>query len=79
LVIFVATQNSGTRVFVDELFGPLPHVAGKESVSSLPAQCELLADEASRKAVDLNDSRSEAHAARAFALSNLHRWTEADF
>jgi len=41
-------------------------------------QGELLADEASRKAVELDDSLSAAHAARAFALSNLHRWTEAE-
>ncbi len=44
-------------------------------------QGEMLADEASRKAVELDDSLSEAHAARAFALANLHRWsdTESEF
>ena len=41
-------------------------------------QGETLADEASRKAVELDDSLSEAHAARAFALSNLRRWSEAE-
>ncbi len=41
-------------------------------------QAEMLADEASRKAVELDDALSEAHAARAFALSNLWRWSEAD-
>ena len=40
-------------------------------------QGEALADEASRKAVELDDSLSETHAARAFALSNLRRWSEA--
>ena len=41
-------------------------------------QGEMLADEASRKAVELDDSLSEAHAARAFAMANLHRWSEAE-
>jgi TolB-like protein/tetratricopeptide (TPR) repeat protein len=41
-------------------------------------QGETLADEASRKAVELDDSLSEAHAARAFALSNMRRWSEAE-
>jgi tetratricopeptide (TPR) repeat protein len=37
-----------------------------------------LADEASRKAVELDDSLSEAHAGRAFALANLRRWSESE-
>jgi serine/threonine protein kinase/tetratricopeptide (TPR) repeat protein len=41
-------------------------------------QGELLADEAARKAVELDDSLPEAHAARAFALANLRRWAEAE-
>jgi serine/threonine protein kinase/tetratricopeptide (TPR) repeat protein len=41
-------------------------------------QAELLADEAARKAVELDDSLPEAHAARGFALSNLKRWSEAE-
>ena len=41
-------------------------------------QGEMLADEASRKAVELDDFLSEAHAARAFALANLHRWSESE-
>src|SRR6202050_2664828 len=41
-------------------------------------QAELLADEAARKAVELDDSLAEAHAARGFALTNLRRWSEAD-
>jgi Tfp pilus assembly protein PilF len=38
----------------------------------------VLADEAARKAVELDDSLSEAHAARGFALANLKRWSEAE-
>ena len=41
-------------------------------------QAELLADEAARKALELDDSLPEAHAARAFALANLWRWSEAE-
>jgi serine/threonine protein kinase/Tfp pilus assembly protein PilF len=48
-------------------------------VENLPSkQAELLADEAARKAVELDDSLSEAHSARAFALSNLWKWTDAE-
>jgi serine/threonine protein kinase/tetratricopeptide (TPR) repeat protein len=49
------------------------------SYIDLPSkQAELLADEAARKAVELDDSLPEAHTARAFALSNLWRWAEAE-
>jgi serine/threonine protein kinase/tetratricopeptide (TPR) repeat protein len=41
-------------------------------------QGELLADEAARKALELDDSLPEAHAARAFALANAWRWSEAE-
>jgi serine/threonine protein kinase len=41
-------------------------------------QAELLAEEAARKAVELDDSLSEAHSARAGALANLEKWSEAD-
>ena len=41
-------------------------------------QCAALADEASRKAVELDPSSAEAHASRAFSLANLHKWTEAE-
>ena len=41
-------------------------------------QAELLADEAARKAVELDDSLPEAHAARGFALANLKRWSAAE-
>jgi eukaryotic-like serine/threonine-protein kinase len=54
------------------------NVAPSYGIGLTSKQGELLADEASRKAVELDDSLSGAHAARAFALSNLHRWTEAE-
>jgi len=41
-------------------------------------QAELLADEAARKAVELDDSLPEAHVAHAFALSSEWRWSEAE-
>src|SRR6202042_2455769 len=53
-------------------------VAPSYGIGLTSRQGELLADEASRKAVELDGSLSGAHAARAFALSNLHRWTEAE-
>ena len=47
-------------------------------ISITSKQGEVLADEAARKAVELDDSLSEAHAARGFALANLRRWSEAE-
>ena len=41
-------------------------------------QAELLADDASRKAIELDDSLPEAHAARAFTLASEWRWAEAE-
>jgi len=41
-------------------------------------QGELLADEAARKAIELDGSLSEAHAARALALADERRWSEAE-
>ena len=41
-------------------------------------QARLLADEAARKALALNDSLSEAHSARALALANSWKWSEAE-
>ena len=41
-------------------------------------QGELLADEAARKAVQLDDSLPEAHAARALALANQFKWSESE-
>ena len=54
------------------------NVAPSYGIGLTSKQGELLADEAARKAVELDDSLSEAHAARAFALSNLRRWTGAE-
>jgi serine/threonine protein kinase/tetratricopeptide (TPR) repeat protein len=54
------------------------NVAPSYGIGLTSKQGELLADEAARKAVELDDSLSEAHAARAFALSNLRRWTAAE-
>jgi TolB-like protein/tetratricopeptide (TPR) repeat protein len=49
------------------------------SYISLPTkQAELLADEASRKAVELDDTLPEAHTARAIALANEWKWKEAE-
>jgi serine/threonine protein kinase/Tfp pilus assembly protein PilF len=39
-------------------------------------QGQLLADEAARKALELDDSLPEAHAARALALANAWKWSE---
>ena len=48
-------------------------------VDDLPSkQAELLADEAARKAIELDDSLPEAHTARAFALANLWKWKESE-
>jgi len=41
-------------------------------------QGHLLADEATRKALELDDSLPEAHAARAWALATAWRWSEAE-
>ena len=41
-------------------------------------QAELLADEAVRKAVELDDTLPEAHTARAIALANEWKWKEAE-
>ena len=54
------------------------NVAPSYGIGITSKQGEMLADEASRKAVELDDALSEAHAARAFALSNLRRWSEAE-
>ena len=41
-----------------------------------PAEAYAAADEASRKAVELDDKSSEAHTARGLALGNLLKWDE---
>jgi eukaryotic-like serine/threonine-protein kinase len=43
-----------------------------------PAQAKLLADEASQKAVELDDASSEAHVARGSALAQSWKWSEAE-
>ncbi|HKM65761.1 MAG TPA: protein kinase [Candidatus Acidoferrum sp.] len=43
-----------------------------------PKQALVLADEAARKALELDDSLSEAHAARANALSSAWKWNESE-
>ncbi len=43
-----------------------------------PAQALALADEASRKAVELDDTSSEAHVARGSALAQVWNWSEAE-
>jgi eukaryotic-like serine/threonine-protein kinase len=54
------------------------NIAPSYGVGITSKQGEVLADEAARKALELDDSLSEAHAARGFALSNLRRWSEAE-
>jgi tetratricopeptide (TPR) repeat protein len=53
-------------------------VAPSYGIGLSSKQGNLLADEASRKALALDDSLSETHTARAMALSNLRQWSEAD-
>ncbi|SPF39684.1 Serine/threonine protein kinase [Candidatus Sulfotelmatobacter kueseliae] len=53
------------------------NVAPSYGVGLTSRQGNLLADEAARKAVQLDDSLSEAHAARAMALAVARRWNEA--
>jgi eukaryotic-like serine/threonine-protein kinase len=43
-----------------------------------PQQARVLAEEASRKALELDPSLSEAHEARATALANLWKWSESE-
>ena len=43
-----------------------------------PAQAYAAADEASRRAVELDDKSSEAHTARAMALCNLLQWNDCE-
>jgi Tfp pilus assembly protein PilF len=52
-------------------------VASSYGIGITPRQARLLADEASRKALELDDSLPEAHTARAGSLSMSWRWTEA--
>jgi eukaryotic-like serine/threonine-protein kinase len=54
------------------------NVASSYGIGISPRQARLLADEASRKALALDDSLPEAHLARAGALSMAWRWNEAE-
>jgi serine/threonine protein kinase/TolB-like protein/Tfp pilus assembly protein PilF len=54
------------------------NVASSYDINITPRQAQLLADEASRKALELDGSLPEAHAARAGALTMAWRWNEAE-
>jgi serine/threonine protein kinase/Tfp pilus assembly protein PilF len=53
------------------------NVASSYGIGITPRQARLLANESSRKALELDDSLPEAHTARAGALSMAWRWSEA--
>jgi eukaryotic-like serine/threonine-protein kinase len=53
-------------------------VVSSYGVGITPRQARLLAEEASRKALELDDSLPEAHTARASALAMGWRWSEAE-
>jgi eukaryotic-like serine/threonine-protein kinase len=53
-------------------------VAGGYGTLIPPPQSLPLAEQASKKAVELDDSSSEAHVARANALASAWKWTEAE-
>jgi serine/threonine protein kinase/Flp pilus assembly protein TadD len=54
------------------------NVASSYGIGITPRQARLLADEASHKALELDDSLPEAHTARAAALTMGWRWSEAE-
>ena len=54
------------------------NVAGSYGIGISFRQAGLLADAAARKALELDDSSPEAHAARAMALAEAWRWNEAE-
>jgi eukaryotic-like serine/threonine-protein kinase len=54
------------------------NVASSYGIGITPRQARLLADEASRKALALDDSLPEAHTARGAALAMNWRWSEAE-
>jgi serine/threonine protein kinase/tetratricopeptide (TPR) repeat protein len=58
--------------------GDTYNVAASYGVGITSHQAQLLADEATRKALELDDSLPEAHTARAGALTQLWKWTEAE-
>jgi eukaryotic-like serine/threonine-protein kinase len=53
-------------------------VAPDYDIEITAQQGHLLADQASRKAIELDSSSSEVHEARASALAASHRWNEAE-
>ncbi|MGA7931147.1 MAG: protein kinase [Candidatus Sulfotelmatobacter sp.] len=54
------------------------NIAPSYTISITSKRAELLADEAARKALELDDSLPEAHAARALALATAWKWSEAE-
>jgi len=54
------------------------NVASSYGIGITPRQARSLADEASRKALELDDSLPEAHTARGAALAMNWRWSEAE-
>ncbi len=54
------------------------NVASSYGIGITPRQARLLSDEASRKALELDDSLPEAHTARAAALAMGWRWSESE-
>lgn len=54
------------------------NVATGYGVIIQPKQAQALAEVAARKALELDDSLSEAHTAHAMVLSSAYRWTEAE-
>ena len=54
------------------------NVSASYGIGISPRQARMLADEATRKALELDDKLSEAHTARAMALSLNWRWSEVE-
>ena len=53
------------------------NIASSYGIGVTSLQGEMMADEAARRALELDGSLPEAHAALAFALANARRWSEA--
>ena len=58
--------------------GDTYNVASSYGIGITPRQARLLGDEATRKALELDDSLPEAHTARGSALSAAWKWDEAE-
>jgi serine/threonine protein kinase/tetratricopeptide (TPR) repeat protein len=54
------------------------NIAPSYTIAITSKRAVLLADEATRKALELDDSLPEAHAARALALATAWKWSEAE-